>query len=433
VAFTALASVVFYGLDQPQFLWVLLFSVIVNYAFGSAIIRAKPKAKRGWLWAGIAFNLGFLGVFKYSGFVLENLNHAFGLGLAPVSLALPIGISFYTFTQIIYLVDEARHSDKQQYNPFSYLLFVTFFPHLVAGPILRHNSVIPQFARSTFARPGAYRYYLAIIFFGIGLFKKVIIADTLAPGVQALYANAAALSTAEAWMAALLYTLQLYYDFSGYSEMAVGLAFALGVRIPFNFASPYKATSVSDFWRRWHRSLSWFLREYLYIPMGGNRRGKARQMANLFITMLLGGLWHGAGWTFILWGALHGALLVIYHLWKQLDIALPRGLAWLFTFIAVMAAWVVFRAQHVGDALAIWRSMLGQGAGGGASFTHLPDHANYLWLVAALLLWQLAGPNTQQFAITRRPSSWKMLVAMAAFIFALTHIGKISEFLYFQF
>ena len=352
---------------------------------------------------------------------------------------LPIGISFFTFTQIAYLVDCGR-GEGRRYSFADYLLFVSFFPHLVAGPILNHKSVIPQLESRAFGRPGAPEIYAALTFFSIGLFKKVVIADSLAPQVQAVFEHANISGFVEAWTGALLYTFQLYYDFSGYSEMAVGLALLMNVRIPINFNSPYKATSIIDFWRRWHISLSNFLRDYLYIPLGGNRLGERRRYLNLLATMLLGGIWHGAGWTFLIWGALHGAGLAVNHAWRGFGLRLPTAVSWPLTFLVVVIAWVVFRAPDVGSALSMLTAMTGMHglpsldtvmrAGPLAGVLDLG--ISWAWIVA-LGAWSALAPNTQEMILTPAPRPAFAAVCALIFVAAVMSLDRATEFLYFQF
>ena len=275
---------------------------------------------------------------------------------------------------------------------------------------------------------------LAWIFFSVGLFKKVLVADTLSPYVGELFANAQSLSLIEAWAAALLYAFQLYYDFSGYSEMAFGLAFMMGVRIPVNFKAPYKARSIVEFWRCWHISLSSFLRDYLYVPLGGNRKGLPRRYANLMITMILGGLWHGAGINFAIWGAMHGLYLVINHFWRWLRLPMPAALGWLITMLAVVVAWVPFRAQTLADAQGIYRGMLGlNGISGPGDLPYLAQSGAVLVALVALVGWNLLAPTTREFAFGRSSLGARSACAAVLFVVSVLALGRVSEFLYFAF
>ena len=314
-------SLVYYAWWRPEYLLLLLFSVAVNFGLGKLIIDgglSRPRA-RAVLTVGIIFNLCLLGYFKYAGFFVANVDDFFGAQWVVPNIILPIGISFITFQKIAFLVDAYRGLVRNC-TPRNYTFFVTFFPQLIAGPITHHSEIMPQIGPSQ-RRDIAADLAVGISIFVVGLFKKVVIADSLAIYADAGYAMLRAgqpLDHASAWVTVLCYSFQLYYDFSGYSDMAIGLARMFGFRLPVNFYSPYKSTSIIDFWRRWHITLSRFLRDYLYIPLGGNRRGPVRRYVNLGIVMLLGGLWHGANWTFVVWGAVHGLMLALNHAWRAI-------------------------------------------------------------------------------------------------------------------
>jgi D-alanyl-lipoteichoic acid acyltransferase DltB (MBOAT superfamily) len=364
----AAASVFFYGWWNPKFVGLLLASVCFNYGAGHLISRARPGQAKAVLATAIAANLCVLGVFKYANFFVSTLNNA-GAGIGLLDIILPAGISFFTFTQIAFLVDTYRGIAKE-YNFIHYLLFVTWFPHLIAGPVLHHKQMMPQFTHAATYRVNPEHIAVGLSIFILGLSKKVLIADNLAEYATPVFRAASdgnTLMLFEAWVGALAYSLQLYFDFSGYSDMAVGLSLLFNVRLPLNFDSPYKAVNIIDFWRRWHMTLSAFLRDYLYVPLGGNRKGALRKYVNIMATMLLGGLWHGAGWTFVFWGGLHGLYLMINHGWHALKTRMGFGdggylgrlLAGGLTFLAVVIAWVFFRA----DSLATAQSMLAGMAG----------------------------------------------------------------------
>ena len=309
-----LASLFFYGSWDYRYIPILLTSVLVNYWAGRRIIAAERLSRRGWLTASISFNLLLLCFFKYVNFFILSINDVTGTGIPVVNIILPIGISFFTFTQISFLVD-AYHEKIKNIDFIHYLLFAAYFPYIVAGPILHHQEMLPQFADSGKYRARAENFATGIAIFTFGLAKKLLIADNLASAMTPVFADGNP-QFFQAWLGMLAYTLQLYFDFSGYSDMAVGVSRLFGFQIPINFNSPYKATSVSDFWQRWHISLSRFLRNYLYIPLGGNRHGQLTRYRNLLLTMLLGGLWHGANWTFVIWGGLHGLYLCVQHGWQ---------------------------------------------------------------------------------------------------------------------
>lgn len=373
IAWLVVASLFFYAWWNPSNLWLILFSIVFNYLFGLFLNRdgLTQGRRKLLLWVGILINLSLLGYFKYLNFFVDNLNNLLDVGLNVENKVLPLAISFFTFQQIGYLVDTYKR-ETREYQFSEYLLFVSFFPQLIAGPIVHHKDLIPQFAKQNISRLSSYNIAVGITIFSIGFFKKIIIADTISTSANTIFLTAAdgvPLDFFGAWMGALAYTLQLYFDFSGYSDMAIGAAYLLGIRLPVNFNSPYKAHSISDFWRRWHITLSNFLRDYLYIPLGGNRKGLVKQNINLMVTMLLGGLWHGAGWTFVFWGILHGAYLVINSQWHAFkkragmtlksDSWLMQRMAQLLTFLAVVVGWVFFRAQDMPSAIAILHSMLG--------------------------------------------------------------------------
>jgi alginate O-acetyltransferase complex protein AlgI len=479
----AIASIFFYGWWNPRYVILLLTSVIFNYLAGSAIssIRKQSLQKATiLLFFGVSADLCLLGYYKYANFLLDVMSGGFvNYGL---NIVLPLGISFFTFTQIAFLVD-VYQGKAREYNFIHYLVFVTYFPHLIAGPILHHGEMMPQFVARTGKQVGSFDVAAGLALFTIGLGKKVLIADSLAADVSGVFDGAAsgyAVTLLEAWSGVLAYTLELYFDFSGYSDMALGLSLLFGIRMPMNFYSPYKANNIIEFWRRWHMTLSRFLRDYLYIPLGGNRHGEARRYINLMITMLLGGLWHGAGWTFVVWGGLHGIYLTANHLWRagrdRLGLSGPifagRILSVLLTFLAVCVAWVFFRAADLPTAMRIlngmagingiylpitWVNPLGEWAHRmqdlGLNFSPLliPHAPQSLMTIAPLLLvvWmlpnsmqvmRLAHPSLQINTIAAAPrfltwipnSKWAVLCAVALAA-SLLSLGRVSEFLYYQF
>ena len=361
------ASLFFYAYWDVKFLPLILGSIFLNFAIGTGLAQAhqqslrevqKPHRGRRFVLAmGIMANLLLLGYYKYTDFLLDNLNVVFGTNHPLPNITLPLAISFFTFTQIVYLVDSYR-GETAEYDLLNYSLFVTFFPHLIAGPIVHHRQIMPQFAsRWTLTR--RYSNILRGLFiFAIGLFKKVVIADSFAIWATAGFDGDQPLGFFYAWVTSLSYTFQLYFDFSGYCDMAIGASLLFNIRLPINFNSPYKALDIQDFWRRWHITLSNFLRDYIYIPLGGNRHAAYHTYLNIFITFVLGGLWHGATWMFVIWGGMHGCALVIHRLWKGFRHPLPPGLAWLLTFTFVNVAWVFFRAQTLDDAKRVLKGMI---------------------------------------------------------------------------
>jgi alginate O-acetyltransferase complex protein AlgI len=363
----AVCSVVFYASAGLSLLPPLALSIFVNFLIGRALTRRHLRGDPpgALLFAGIAFNLLLLGWFKYADFAVMNLN-LLGLHLAVPGVALPLGISFYTFTQIAFLADAAR-GNASEYDILRYVLFVTFFPHLIAGPIIHHREMMPQFAPERLTARIFDHLPKALMLFTIGLAKKVLLADSFASLAQPVFENAAHGFTPDAiaaWGATLAYAFQIYFDFSGYSDMALALALLFGIRLPVNFLSPYKSPSVIEFWRSWHMTLSRFLRDYVYIPLGGNRHGRWRRYANLMIVMSVGGLWHGAGWTFLCWGTLHGFYLLVNHAWRAIAARwrfapLSPWSGRVITFIAVALAWVLFRADSFAAARTIYAAMFG--------------------------------------------------------------------------
>jgi alginate O-acetyltransferase complex protein AlgI len=447
VIWLALASLIFYSASNWQFVLLLLASVAFNYTVGLLLIakRLRVVPRLAVLSIGVAGDLLVLGTFKYAGFLAANLNAIFSTGFT-VNILLPVGISFYTFTQIAFLVDAYR-GNVARYRLPHYALFVTYFPHLIAGPILHHKDMIPQFERAAAKRPDAHLILCGLIIFAIGLFKKTCLADGIQPLVTLAFGPNAP-SFDQAWIGALAYTFQLYFDFSGYSDMAIGISLMFGIFLPLNFNSPYKATSIIDFWRRWHMTLSQFLRDYLYIPLGGNRHGRTLRYVNLMITMVLGGLWHGAAWTFVAWGALHGTYLCINHAWNNYGPAVaPRFTrlaniaAFLLTFLSVVVAWVLFRADSMSTAIYVLSKM--------ADPTQIAfgrgEMAYTLFILVYAAIACLA-PNTQTImgydhknrTVGETLSAWQkrpaFLYATAAVLaFGILGIQQHSEFIYFRF
>lgn len=357
--FLVFASLFFYSWWNIIYLPLILCSMLFNYVIGTSLGKTsehKKVSKRQLLIIGIVSNIGLLGYFKYTDFFIENFNLFSGSNVELFHLALPLAISFFTFQQIAYLVDSYRGETKE-YDFLNYALFVTFFPQLIAGPIVHHKEMMPQFASKWNLAKNYKNIALGIFIFSIGLFKKVVIADTFAEWATNGFDKAQTLNFLEAWATSLSYTFQLYFDFSGYTDMAIGAALLFNIKLPINFNSPYKATNIQDFWRRWHITLSRFLRDYIYIPLGGNRVSELRIYSNLMITFILGGLWHGAGWTFVFWGFLHGAALVIHRIWQKLNFKLNTIIAWFITFNFINISWIFFRAKEWDDAIKVLSAM----------------------------------------------------------------------------
>lgn len=464
-----LASIVFYGWQDPRLTLLFTASITLNYMMAAWLVRLKSSHRFLVLTLAVTANLLFIGYFKYLSFFVSSSNAIFGAQWEVARIALPLGISFYTFQQIAYLVDAYR-GEIHEHSLVEYSLFVAFFPQLIAGPIVHHRDVLSQFAAPKGMRLNSADFAVGLTLFTIGLCKKVVLADGLAPFASHVFRQASEgveISCYQAWVGAIAYSLQLYFDFSGYSDMALGLGRFFSIRLPINFDSPYKATSIVDFWRRWHITLSHFLRDYLYIPLGGNRHGDIRRNVNLMLTMLLGGLWHGAGWTFVVWGGLHGLFLIVNQSWDRLvpsskskDLGIwriwaGRGL----TFLAVTIAWVFFRAENLTTALDLVGTMsgcLGTTAGTNAFLARrLRDAPG--WLIAGMaIVWLL--PNTQQLLGRVQPAlryryrptaatwdgllagwfQWRPTLSVALwyagmFVVSLCSFSRMSEFIYFNF
>ncbi len=442
------ASLFFYAWWQPVFLVLLMGSIGVNFGIGTRL--SGPRAKR-WLAGGLAFNLLLLGYFKYRGFFASLL------GMGEIAVVLPLGISFFTFQQVMFLVDRYRGQLPPATKFLDYISFVAFFPHLIAGPIVRPRDIIPQFQVLAPLRGWQSRLEDGLELFLLGLAKKIVLADSFAQFADPGFAAAAAhepLTLIEAWVALLAYALQIYFDFSGYSDMAIGLAKMFGIKFPRNFESPYQARNIADFWRRWNITLSAFLRDYLYIPLGGNRKGEARRVANVMATMLLGGLWHGAALKFLLWGGLHGLYLTLHGWFARLGLRLPAPLARALTLLAVLLAWVPFRAQNFSTAAGFYKALAGcngiavpdifvRFAPGLSSIVEVVPVLPYLGdartlslpLALAMLAtgWTivLSLPDLQSFGARKR--SLAMIGSFAFTMQALLLAPSAVPFLYFQF
>lgn len=446
------SSIVFYCSWDIRFLPLLLLSMTGNYWACSRIITASQARKKSWLIAAVAFNLALLGGFKYLNFLITTVNAIVSQDFHLLTIILPIGISFFTFTQLSILVD-AYYGKLQVIDPLQYSLFTTYFPYIVAGPVLHHEDMLPQFADSANYRVHGNNFAVGLTLFTFGLAKKLLIADNLVPLVDTAFINDNP-QMLQSWLGVFAYSFQLYFDFSGYSDMAIGISRLFGFQIPFNFNSPYKSASVSEFWLRWHISLSRFLRNYLYIPLGGNRNGQFARYRNLLLTMLLGGLWHGANWTFVIWGGLHGFYLCIQHGWRALQgesLKPPSHIktfcSRLLTFLAVLLAWCFFRATNVTSALSMLASMLGAS---GLSLTARAD-AFSLWVLAFSAFSAFAMPNTNEMiahlesrfvdtpaaasilSLQWRPNlRWAIITGMLLAL-AILNMDKPQDFIYAQF
>lgn len=449
----SITSLFFYAWWDIQFVPLLLTSISVNFILGKLIKKffLQSKVKNQLLFAGLIFNLGLIIFYKYWGLLLDlaKLTH---INPSTPEIILPIGISFYTFTQLAFLVDTWRGTSNSENDFQKYFLFVTYFPHLIAGPVLHHAKMIPQFKNPRIFKVNYDLMAIGLTIFALGLGKKVLIADTLGEYATAFFSGVASGQTAyltSSWLGTISYALQIYFDFSAYSDMAIGISLMFGIRLPINFNSPYQATSLVDFWRRWHISLSDFLKEYLYIPLGGNRKGHVQRYINLLITMALGGLWHGANWTFLLWGLIHGVCLAINHRIKNYmkPNVCPRFLlkicGWILTMLVVLLSWVMFRADNLQTALGIYKGMFGFNGPSKNSFDWVVIQSNHniFWqtfLVAIVIA--LKGRNLNNLMLNGfshiQSNIKRLFLAMSAGVLlciSLLSLHKISHFLYFQF
>ena len=444
------ASIAFYGYWDISYVPLLMASICFNYFVGVKI--EQTNRKKQVLTFGIVCNLLLLGYFKYTDFFLTTLNDINVVQIFDLPhIILPLGISFFTFTQTAYLIDAYRGETKH-YSFMTYCLFVTIFPHLIAGPIINHKDMIPQFSRLRNFVVNYRNISMGISLFTLGLFKKVMIADNLSPWVNEIFSKADTIHFVEAWCGAFGYTFQLYFDFSAYSEMAIGLGLLFNFRFPQNFDSPYQSTSIIDFWRHWHMTLGYWVKHYLYIPMGGNRLGEFKKMRNLFVSMFLIGLWHGAGWTFIIWGIMHGCMLMVNHQWRRLNLSMPKPIAWPLTFLCVTLAWVIFKAADLNEAMLMYTAMtdihqivLPTVGSYAQVFGFMGDSISYeIWQIHKALhniLLTLLGlfiavclfPNPVKLMRWFKPN-WKwFILTLLLLLLTLYHMNTFTEFLYFQF
>lgn len=451
------ASIYFYAQSNlVNLLRLLLLSMIFNFWLGQSLAkdRTLKNTRKQLLIFGLFVNIASLVYFKYMDFFIQNINTLFGTELPFLYIALPLGISFFTFQEIAYLID-SYYGKTKEYSFINYALFVAFFPQLIAGPIVHHREMMEQFGNKSNYTLRYDNIARGLFIFAIGIFKKVVLADTFSIWATNGFDNTTSLTLIEAWTTSLSYTLQLYFDFSGYTDMAIGSALMFNITLPINFNSPYRALNIQDFWRRWHITLSRFFRDYIYIPLGGNRDGTPRTLSNLFIVFLIGGIWHGAGWTFVAWGILHGLAMMIHFLWKQLNLNTPKALSWILTFMFVNSAWVFFRAHSFNDALKVLKGMTGfSGIKLPEQFaTFFPSFSSYgiefsrqilstietdsalkiiIWLGLGLTL-ALYTTNSADLTKNFRPSLSFLIISILIFFSSLYYLGGYSEFIYFNF
>ena len=450
--FLVAASLFFYSWWNINYLPLLLFSVLFNFLVGNSLNNKRQDSLIGnkrILIFGIIINLSLLAYFKYTNFFIDNVNYVFNTTFLNPSILLPLAISFFTFQQIAYLVDSYKGKTRE-YDFLNYTLFVTFFPQLIAGPIVHHKEMMPQFFNKNNYCKKYKNIAIGIFIFSMGMFKKVIIADNFSIWATDGFSTTEQLGLFEAWATSLSYTFQLYFDFSAYTDMAIGAALLFNIKLPINFNSPYKAVNIQDFWRRWHITLSRFLQEYIYIPLGGNRKGDFSTYNNIAITFLIGGIWHGASWMFVFWGALHGMAIICFHLWGKLRYTLPKFISWLITFNFINLTWVFFRAEEwvtakniiysmfFGDVILSkslennWASLSDYGIEFGRFFSHIGGHTTTIYvLVFAFIL--IPMKNTVEIS-QGYTASWKnVLIVYVLLMTSLLNMHKHSEFLYFNF
>ncbi len=470
----SVSSIIFYGYWDVKYVPLLFLSIIFNYFIGQNLIKRLDK-NNIILFFGVFTNLSLLIFYKYSSMIIDNYNIFFGFNFTLNYPDLPLGISFFTFLQIAYIVDCSKGKvTKTSFS--SYFLFVSFFPHLIAGPLVHHKDLIPQFSLKY--KKIAENISVGLIIFGIGLFKKLVLSEYVSVASDNMFNgvdNGIMPSFVDAWIGVLSFTLLIYFDFSAYSDMAIGLSKMLGIRLPENFNSPYKSKNIIEFWRRWHITLSQFLKNYLYIPLGGNRHGDLKKYLNILIVMTLAGLWHGAGWTFVLWGSIHGFLLLINHYWQKKNIfTINHFISFWLTFISIMIAWVPFRSSSIESTINVYKGMFGQ-----FGFI-LPEHYNQIFphsfteillklgvefaylngfggknqiiILILLLLFVMKLPNTQEIFQKYKPTlntntknhptllRWEpnlqnaiILGMIFSYLLILVIQGKSGEFIYFQF
>ncbi len=453
--FMLLMSLWFYAYFNISYLPLIVASIIVNYAVYRALGKLRAAfLRRIMLCAGVAFNLGLLFYYKYFDFFSENINALFSADLPLRGLILPLGISFFTFQQLSLVIDSYR-ADVPEYGFFDYALFVTYFPQLIAGPIVTHDELVPQFADRSKRLHNWDNLARGLYLFVLGLAKKVLVADTFGNAVNIGFADVGALSTAEALIVMVGYTLQIYFDFSGYCDMASGIARMMNIDLPENFTSPYRAHSIVEFWRRWHITLTRFFTKYIYYPLGGSRRGALRTSVNIMVVFLVSGLWHGAAWTFVLWGALHGLFNVISRLTDPVCRKIPKVIGVAFTFTLVSLLWVLFRADSISDALLFFERLFGDGSldvsGEIAEafvlpeikllLTYLPGFNPYsrypmliaLGFFAVALFIVFVCPNARECERRFTPTLPRLALSCILLVWCVYSLSGVSTFLYFNF
>ncbi len=425
-------SLFFYGWWNPKHLYIIGGSIIFNFVISYYLIHLKKAETRKLLLiAGIVANCLLLFYYKYVDFFLDNINYLTSSQISLLHIAFPLGISFFTFQQIAFLVDSHKN-EVPGYSFIDYSLFVSFFPHLTAGPIDHHKKLIPQFQDDK-SRFDSFNFSKGLYIFFMGLVKKVVVADSFAVLANSGFGNVENLGFMDSWITSISYSIQLYFDFSGYSDMALGIALLFNISIAINFDSPYKAVSIQDFWRRWHITLSTFLRNYIYIPLGGNRGGEFGTIVNLFLTFLIGGIWHGAAWTFIIWGAMHGFATGVHRVWTKSGKSMPDWAGMLVTLLYVNFAWVFFRAKTFGDAMHVVKGMLGFKGFSFSSSSVLTDIYLVPMLGIGLVLLFLPNPPqlAEKFTTNAKHIAYIVILAVIGLLFMNSITA--NDFLYFDF
>lgn len=447
--FLIFASLFFYSYWNIKYLPLLLTSILVNYLCGRFLIKNHQKPNKSTVNKLVAtitiiFNIFLLGYFKYSNFLVENLNLFLDNKIINPAILLPLGISFFTFQKIAFIIDcfKGKVKDKSFLN---YAIFVTFFPQLIAGPIVHHSEIMPQFKDLKTKFLNHHNIALGIFIFTIGLFKKIVIADNFAQIANLGFSSYLDLNLIDAWKTSLSYTIQLYFDFSGYSDMAIGSALLFNIKLPFNFNQPYQSLNISEFWQKWHMSLSRFLRDYIYIPLGGNKNGEINTYINLMAVFLISGIWHGAGWTFIFWGFLHGVAICIHKFYQKFSIKMNKLLAWFITFNFVNIAWVFFRSSNFDQATTIIKKMFIFDANNIGFQENLDNfliyirfnQVEYIFLAISIILAYKIIPisiKDSPYLIKKfQPNTNFKFITIFAFLVAILSYHKTSEFLYFNF
>lgn len=427
--FLLAASLFFYGYSNVKFLLLIIVSIVVNYSVGVLEIKSNSQSLRKFILIfGIAFNILLLGYFKYYNFTLSNVNRLLGMNYNLKNIILPVGISFFTFQQLSYIIDCYR-KELNGCSFFDYGLLVSFFPKILSGPLVSNKDFFAQLQEEKNRNISFNNLSVGLYLLAMGLGKKVILADYLAVIANKGFNGSAALNFMQGWTTSLSYTLQLYFDFSGYCDMAFGIALMFNIVLPQNFDSPYKAKSIKEFWNRWHITLGSFLTKYVYIPLGGNRKGIVKTCRNLFITFFISGLWHGSGWNFILWGMMHGTAMIVHRLTTGKGLKMNKYIAWLITFIFVNAAWVFFRATDVNAAFVVLKAMVIPDS----SIFSILSYVNPIWLLLLILFSCLKLKNSNLRAEGFKPNVYTAAFTVACIVIAMINLNKNSNFVYFSF